>query len=831
MAKNKKNIQISKHNTKARAKAVPKIGIHFVLVILALVPIAFASIFQGGYFAWETYATLLLSLPAIFLFTYLKFVRGEPLRASGSELSLFLFLAVCALSILFTVYFQATLTELYKVIDYLVIFYIVLDSVKKEELYNFAIGAILAMSTILSLGGIIAFIGYKLNLQSSFFKFLTAYGLMQGAAVSSTLQYSNTFGAFLILPFFVSLGAFLKTNKPYKKILLILLSLLFLATFVLTQSRGALLTFAVALVLFVLLTKGRERKISILYFIGIVVIFALLIVVKKDVFLPIFASLINKVKDTFLFLKGQGGQSLRGRITMIKDSLNILKSHPIFGIGNGTYQYIYAKYRSVYFFSKFPHSIFFQVLDELGLVGGVAFVYMIGSLFVRGFKVVKTHYSTLLLGLYAGIVGLCLHALIDFDWSLMFMPMLFFFVFGIVLSQGEQSIFALKCPIREFFRKKGVVKELKIKKNEFSYINRLLFLGFLSVAVFLMLLFPLLSANTDRVASAKVGTVSGTEIISLYQTAIDLNPLDASPHYDLAHYYTGAVMPNVQNPSDYVQDALDQYSAAIRRCPDFFLYHYELGKLYLQLSDAKSIDEFAKGVALNPLDPGGHASLAFAYLNIKKNTDMAKIQLDEALKLAQEAIAQGYATQDILADTYTGFGALYEQLNESDKALENYNLAIKVNYQNAYAYYRSGAIYESKNSLPQMVQSLFYAVHYNSVLSAAKTEFEKYAPIITLANPQNGTSFKPNDTLNIQWIPSNFNNTESYAIYLIPPKGDQIILSSNIDPETLSYVWKVPDKFPDGKYTLRIYAYSPKFMQGKLDNWISYTDATISIQK
>ncbi|MGB9695596.1 MAG: hypothetical protein ACPLZB_06460, partial [Caldisericaceae bacterium] len=483
------------------------------------------------------------------------------------------------------------------------------------------------------------------------------------------------------------------------------------------------------------------------------------------------------------------------------------------------------------FFSKFPHSIFFQVLDELGVVGGAAFLYMIGSLFVKGFKVLRSRYSPLLVGLYAGVVGMSLHAFIDFDWSLMFMPMLFFFVFGLILSQGEPKIFAFKCPIREFFIKKGVVKELKVKKNEFSYVNRLILLGVVFVAIFLMLLFPFLSANTDRIASAKVGTVSGTEIISMYQTAIDLNPLDASPHYDLAHYYTGAVMPNVQNPSDYVQDALDQYSAAIRRCPDFFLYHYELGKLYLQLSDAKSIDEFEKGVSLNPLDPGGHASLAFAYINIKKNTDTAKIQLDEALKLGQEAIAQGYATKDILADTYLGYGALYEQLNDQDKALDNYKLAIESSSNNAYAYYKIGLIYENKNMLPEAVQSLFYAVHYNSALTAARTEFEKYAPILTIANPQNGTIVKQNDTLKIQWIPSNFNGTESYVIYAIPSQGDWIMVASGIDPKTMSYDWKIPETIPAGSYTLRIYAVAPKLMQGKLGNWISYTDSAFIIQK
>jgi tetratricopeptide (TPR) repeat protein len=240
----------------------------------------------------------------------------------------------------------------------------------------------------------------------------------------------------------------------------------------------------------------------------------------------------------------------------------------------------------------------------------------------------------------------------------------------------------------------------------------------------------------------------------------------------------------------------------------------------------------AKAVALNPLDPGAHSSLAFAYLNIKKNTDMAQIQLDEALKLGQEAIAQGYADKGVLADTYVGFGALYEQLKDTDKALENYNLAIDAtNNNNAYAYYRAALIYESKVMLPEAVQDLFWAVKYNPALTAAQTEFEKYAPVITIANPQDGTALKPSDTLKIQWIPSNFNNVESYVIYLIPAQGEQTLLASNIDPKTLSYDWKIAESLPAGTYTLRVYAVAPKLMQGKLGDWVSFADVKINIQK
>lgn len=812
-------------------KTLPKFDVHALLIGLSFVPLVFAAFFQGGYFLWETYLTFLLAIPPIFLFIYLKFVKGEPFITNRSELPMFLFLLVAFVSLFFTVYFFATLTEFYKVALYVMLFYIVLNSVTKDTLFEISIDVILVLSFALSVLGLLAFFQQRFNLQGAFFTYLKDFGLMEGSAVSSTLQYSNTFGAFLILPIFLSFSKLLKENSLYKKVIYIVLTLVFLVTFLLTQSRGSLITFFIALILFLTLLRKRELKISFYYFAVVLVVLVSVFFIKKDFFLQNFNALIFKIKDLLLFLKGEGSKwsSLGTRLYMIKDSLNILKDYPIFGTGSGTYQYVYAKYRSIYFFSKFPHSIFFQILDEQGIVGGVVFLFLIGFLFVKGLKIVKGHYSPLLSGLFAGIVGVLLHALIDFDWSLMFMPMLFFFVFGLVFSKGEKTTFDFRSPIREFFKKEVLAKETKIKKSELVFINRTIILGISFMVLLLMLLFSFLSANLDRIATSKIGRAYPSEVISLYKNAIAFNPLDAKPHYDLAHYYTSVVMPNVNNPSSYVNDAVSEYKAAIQRCPTFFIYHYELGKLYLQIGDKNSISEFKESVMLNPLDPGAHSSLALAYLTIEKNTNMAKFELDKAFSLGQSIIAQGYANKSMLADTYFVYGSLYEELKDYDNAIKNYNLAIEADGKNAIAYFRLGMVYKAKGMLQEAVRNLFFAVKYNPALKEAKTEFEKYAPILTIVNPQDGMVFKEGDVIKIQWVPSNFNNTESYAIYLYGKDGSKLI-ASLLDPKTLSYDYKI-EGLSLGTYTLRVYAVSPKFMQGKFGNVLSYAEVKITIQK
>jgi O-antigen ligase len=817
MKKDKIRIKQKKHFEKSH-----RVNVRFLIIIFSLVPVLFSALFQGGYFAWETYLTFLLALPAIFLFLFMKFNSPKGLRKSGTDRGLFIFLLVTFVSLFFTVYFHATLTEFFKVLVYLSLFYIVLNCVESEKDIGLILNSILSLSFVLSLLGILANIGQRLNLSGPFFDFLSRNSFTQAGRVASTLQYANTFAAFIILPFFISFSYFITQKNLLKKVLYLALSLIFLITFTLTESRGALIAFVIAILIYILFLKGKDKKFSLISFAILIGAILIVVLIKKDVFLPIFRSFAARLKELLSFFQGKWEESLGDRVIMVKDSFRILEDKPVLGTGNGTYQYVYAKYRTIYFFSKFPHSIFFQILDELGILGGAAFLYMIFSLFKKGFQVVRTNYTAISVGLYAGLAGLFLHALVDFDWSLMFMPLIFFYLFALLLSNSKKEYFVLKCSIIERMQsKKQPVRDFKAVDTGKISTKRIKVLGFIFISILLVVfLFQFFGAYFDFRASASIGKLQWTETVSMYKTAVALDPLASEYHYNLANFNFTYLVPSAPDPTQFIQEAVSHYESAIKHCPEFFLYHFELGKLYLQTSNNKAMDEFIKTVQLNSLDSGAHATLGFAYLKLKKDTSMAKIQLEEALRL-----------DDKNTDAYLGFGGLYEELKEPDKALENYQLAVKYDAKNAYAYYRSGVIYENKGMLPEAVNNLFWAVKYNPNLTEAKTEFEKYAPIITIAKPQNGESIKIGENYEVSWLPSNDKNLESFAIYLIPPQGDRILIKDKIPIESISYNWTVPEDFVLGNYRVQIYAVSPDFMQGKFDNWLSYEEVQINLSK
>jgi O-antigen ligase len=817
MKKHKIKIKQKKH-----VEITRKINLRFVIVLLSLVPVFFSALFQGGYFPWETYLTFLLALPAIFLFLFMKINSPEGLRKSGADRGLFIFLLVTFVSLFFTVYFHTTLTEFFKVLIYLSLFYIVLNCIESEKDIGLILNSILSLSFALSLLGILASIGQRLNLSGPFFDFLSRNGFTQGGRIASTLQYSNTFAAFIILPFFISFSYFIMQKNLLKKILYLALSLIFLITFVLTESRGALIALVIAILIYILFLKGKDKKFSLISFAILIGAILIVVLIKKDVFLPIFRSFAARFKGLLSFFQGKWEESLGDRVIMVKDSFRILKDKPVLGTGNGTYQYVYAKYRTIYFFSKFPHSIFFQILDELGILGGAAFVYMIFSLFKKGFQVVRTNYTAISVGLYAGLTGLFLHALVDFDWSLLFMPLIFFYLFAVLLSSGKKEYFVLKCPIiGRMQSKKQLVRDFKAVDTGKILTKRIRVSGFIFISILLVVfLFQFFGAYFDFRASASIGKLQWPETVSMYKTAVALDPLASEYHYNLANFNFIYLVPSAPDPTQYVEEAVSHYEAAIKHCPEFFLYHFELGKLYLQTSNSKAMDEFIKTVRLNPIDSGAHATLGFAYLKLKKDMSMAKIQLEEALRLDAKN-----------PDAYLGFGSLYEEQGEPDKALENYQLAVKYDAKNAFAYYRAGVIYENKGMLPEAMNNLFYAVKYNPQLAEAKTEFEKYAPIITIAKPENGETIKVGTTYEIDWLPSNNNNVEYYNIVLIPQKGKTITVKAGVPTGTISYKYQIPDDLEPGEYRLRIYAVAPKFMQGKFGNWLSYEEVQINLTK
>jgi putative inorganic carbon (hco3(-)) transporter len=107
------------------------------------------------------------------------------------------------------------------------------------------------------------------------------------------------------------------------------------------------------------------------------------------------------------------------RVHIWEATLRMLRDHPVFGAGLNAYQSTMAPYRaaSAYPFPEpYPHNIALTAWTEVGLLGLVAFMYLLVALAVRPWMALKRSsglYRPLLWGLGSAFVMIFVHGLVD----------------------------------------------------------------------------------------------------------------------------------------------------------------------------------------------------------------------------------------------------------------------------------------------------------------------------------------------------------------------------------------------------------------------------------
>ncbi len=208
----------------------------------------------------------------------------------------------------------------------------------------------------------------------------------------------NTFGGYLLLIGALAVGILARTKQTKTRHLLIMLIVTILPPFLFTQSRSSYLA---AIPACMVLGLMADRRFVIL---GLVILSFML----SPFLLP------SVVKDRIMFTFNQPeepGQitigdirldtSTSARLVSWKRALQDWPKHPLLGYGITGYQFVDA---------QFP-----RVLVETGVLGLMAFLYLLVSIFkmtLRSLRDVRSSQSQgLCIGFLAGFIGLIVHAL------------------------------------------------------------------------------------------------------------------------------------------------------------------------------------------------------------------------------------------------------------------------------------------------------------------------------------------------------------------------------------------------------------------------------------
>jgi putative inorganic carbon (HCO3(-)) transporter len=350
-------------------------------------------------------AALTLGAIATLLISYLS------IRTSGGEfkrfhrwiaLSAALLLVSFIVQLIFSYDIYRSLYEALRWLIGIILFFTLANYISANRQLLRVFGyCIVGCAVLLSLVGIRTFID---PLQPTYLRFISIF------------YEHNTFGSFLLIPLFVSLGLYFSELRKKYSIILGITTAFLAATLILTFSRGTWVSFIVALIVGILIFYSKipfktlsQNKNFLLRLISIILGTALIAsglflitkyrVEKNNVAINVFN---NQVIPT---------SSTKARLYYDLDALKIISHHP-FGVGFNNYQIVAQTERArVVPFAFDPHNIYLKAMAELGIVGGIIFLcFILGIPFISLWRLRRQQSPNYLLyALACGIVAVLIH--------------------------------------------------------------------------------------------------------------------------------------------------------------------------------------------------------------------------------------------------------------------------------------------------------------------------------------------------------------------------------------------------------------------------------------
>lgn len=206
-----------------------------------------------------------------------------------------------------------------------------------------------------------------------------------------------------------------------------------------------------------------------------------------------------------------------GRYQQWQAALNAFESEPLTGIGAGTYEFWWTREATIPIFVRDAHSLYFETLGELGIVGFLLLVALIACIIgvgiARALGAATEQHRALLAGAVASGAAFAVAAALDWVWELAVIPAAFLLVAGAVLARPAPDRSAATKTRRELRR---------------SLINSLV-LALLALPALAIITISLAGTTAVRDSQAQARSAQLTPALEQALAAEDLQPYAASP--------------------------------------------------------------------------------------------------------------------------------------------------------------------------------------------------------------------------------------------------------------------------------------------------------------
>lgn len=343
-----------------------------------------------------------------------------------------LLILVSLISFFNSVNLNSSLQGIVKLLKYGFLLIILVSEVKDKNHIKLIVASSLFGLLMASLDGI-----YQLVYGVDFFRhkpYDTVIGLKR---LKAAFPHTNIFSGYLALFVPVALPLFFYHSKPKRKLVLGLILALSLFCLYFTFSRSAVLGVALAIIL-----MGIIKKDKLILFLVIIGILAAPFLLPKGV--RDWSKTTNSAAE-FLLNKD--------RLALYETSFNMIKHHPVLGVGVNTYCLNYQKYK-LHNTEKgtentmwYAHNSYLQMASEIGILGLLIFLYLLGSLFQKFLCFYRKNSDSFKkfagLGLAMGILAFLVHGLTETNLYYPKIAVLFWYQVGLLAAlinlKGEEK--------------------------------------------------------------------------------------------------------------------------------------------------------------------------------------------------------------------------------------------------------------------------------------------------------------------------------------------------------------------------------------------------------
>ena len=529
------------------------------------------------------------------------------------------------------------------------IFYVIATAKFPEQKVELMVKIFLGSSVILS------FIGLYFYLTGNYVR------------LTSTFYWPNPFAGYLLFALPLTLHFLLKE----KNIVWLLALVVLLAAFILTGSRGALISLVVVLAVYSIFFRKKiiENRYwlmaALLISLGVVLIFS-------------FAKPANFLDRSKLSETSALDASSSIKLDYWQASLKIFKDNFLLGTGPATFQTVYPLYQDNPVSSgKYPHNWLLEFLAEDGIIAAALFTVFIFFVLFNAIK--NDRNNSFKMALFGGILGSTIHNLVDIDWHFRANFIVFWIFAGFLINSSKNN-----SEIKSEERASGVV--------------RIFFIIFL-LALLLRSAVVVRSNYYYGKGQAAQSQNDFKAAASDYQKSLFLNPNpDYSRKYWIILFTMGANAENVQVKKSYLEQA-EAVSKKLNKFDRNNSLNYELaGKIFSvegKLTEAEA--NFKQAIRLDRFNyPRFYGELAALLIGSGRSEEAKSLLLSiltsfpanvienrKIIIMNNQKFTSGIAND--ISYWYYLLGLISLKENNAKEARQYFSLALNLNPENKQA--------------------------------------------------------------------------------------------------------------------------------------------------